>query len=102
MVSHRLGLITTIAVVCHELPHEIGDLAVLIDSGLSMCRALVLNLLSALTAYIGLFIALGLGKNETAETILLAITAGMFLYVAWVDMVGFQLIVTFLEIDQTY
>ncbi|EFP03928.1 CRE-TAG-141 protein [Caenorhabditis remanei] len=88
MVSLKLGFITTIAVVCHELPHEIGDLAVLIDSGLSMVTALILNLISALTAYIGLFIAISLGKDEEIETILLAITAGMFLYVAWVDMLS--------------
>lgn len=88
MISLKLGFITTIAVVCHELPHEIGDLAVLIDSGLSMVTALILNLLSALTAYIGLFIAIVLGKDEEIETILLAITAGMFLYVAWVDMLS--------------
>lgn len=87
-VSLKLGFITTIAVVCHELPHEIGDLAVLIDSGLSMMRALILNLISALTAFIGLFLAIWLGKDENAETILLAITAGMFLYVAWVDMLS--------------
>lgn len=88
MVSLKLGLITTLAVICHELPHEIGDLAVLIDSGLSMMKALVLNLLSALTAYIGFFIAIVIGKNEETEKILLAITAGMFLYVAWVDMLS--------------
>uniref|UniRef100_A0A1I7T083 ZIP4_domain domain-containing protein n=1 Tax=Caenorhabditis tropicalis TaxID=1561998 RepID=A0A1I7T083_9PELO len=86
IVSLKLGLITTVAVICHELPHEIGDLAVLIDSGLSMVKALILNLLSALTAYVGLFIAIALGKDEEMEKILLAITAGMFLYVAWVDM----------------
>ncbi|CAB02806.2 Zrt (ZRT), Irt- (IRT-) like Protein Transporter [Caenorhabditis elegans] len=88
MISVKLGFITTIAVICHELPHEIGDLAVLIDSGLSMCTALILNLLSALTAYAGLFIAIVLGRDEEIETILLAITAGMFLYVAWVDMLS--------------
>ncbi|EGT41981.1 CBN-TAG-141 protein [Caenorhabditis brenneri] len=85
MVSLKLGLITTLAVICHELPHEIGDLAVLIDSGLTMMKALVLNLLSALTAYIGFFIAIIIGKNEETEKILLAITAGMFLYVAWLS-----------------
>uniref|UniRef100_A0A8R1HJC6 Uncharacterized protein n=1 Tax=Caenorhabditis japonica TaxID=281687 RepID=A0A8R1HJC6_CAEJA len=88
MTSLKLGFITTIAVVCHELPHEIGDLAVLIDSGLSMTRALILNLLSALTSYVGLFVAIALGENKVMETVLLAVTAGMFLYVAWVDMLS--------------
>ncbi|CAI2351967.1 unnamed protein product [Caenorhabditis sp. 36 PRJEB53466] len=88
VLSLKLGFMTTIAVVCHELPHEIGDLAVLVDSGLSMCTALLLNLLSALTAYIGLFVSFVLGDNPEVVKVLLALTAGMFLYVAWVDMLS--------------
>ncbi|VDM47570.1 unnamed protein product [Toxocara canis] len=85
-VSPRLGLTTSIAVVCHELPHEVGDFAVLLESGLSVCRALVLNLLSALTAFAGLFVGLASINIESALEWLLALIAGMFLYVAWLDM----------------
>ncbi|CAD6194640.1 unnamed protein product [Caenorhabditis auriculariae] len=88
MSSAQLGIITTIAVCCHELPHEIGDLAVLLESGMSMCKALTFNLLSALTAFIGLYISIALGRNEEIELLLLAVTAGMFLYVAWIDMMA--------------
>ncbi|CAI4222126.1 unnamed protein product [Auanema sp. JU1783] len=88
LASTQLGIITTIAVVCHELPHELGDLAVLLDSGLSMWKALALNLLSALTAFIGLYGSIALGYNAEAEKMLLALTAGMFLYVAWIDMLA--------------
>ncbi|VDP35829.1 unnamed protein product [Heligmosomoides polygyrus] len=60
--STKLGIITSIAVICHEVPHELGDLAVLIDSGLSMKMALALNMLSALTAFLGLFTSIVIGE----------------------------------------
>ncbi|EYC14533.1 hypothetical protein Y032_0040g262 [Ancylostoma ceylanicum] len=86
--STQLGIVTSIAVICHELPHELGDLAVLLDSGLSMQKALLLNLLSALTAFIGLYVSILIGESKEVQMWLLAITAGMFLYVAWIDMLA--------------
>ncbi|EFO14636.1 zinc transporter, partial [Loa loa] len=62
------------------------DFAVLIESGLSIRRAMFLNFLSSLTAYGGLFLGLAAISVDSAVEILLAITAGMFLYVAWLDM----------------
>ncbi|KAK6105106.1 ZIP Zinc transporter family protein [Brugia pahangi] len=85
-ISNQVGVATSIAVVCHELPHELGDFAVLIESGLSIPRAMLLNFLSSLTAFAGLFVGLAAISVDSAVEILLAITAGMFLYVAWLDM----------------
>ncbi|KAL3997394.1 ZIP Zinc transporter family protein [Acanthocheilonema viteae] len=85
-ISNQVGIATSIAVVCHEVPHELGDFAVLIESGLSIPRAMFLNFLSSLTAYAGLFVGLAAISVDSAVEILLAITAGMFLYVAWLDM----------------
>ncbi|MCP9259948.1 Zinc transporter ZIP12 [Dirofilaria immitis] len=85
-ISNQVGIATSIAVVCHELPHELGDFAVLIESGLSISRAIFLNFISSLTAYAGLFLGLAAISVDSAVEILLAITAGMFLYVAWLDM----------------
>uniref|UniRef100_A0A915C5J4 Zinc transporter ZIP12 n=3 Tax=Parascaris univalens TaxID=6257 RepID=A0A915C5J4_PARUN len=85
-VSARLGLTTSIAVICHELPQEIGDFAVLLEGGLSVRRALIMNLFSALTAFGGLFVGLAAINIENAVEWLLALTAGMFLYVAWLNM----------------
>ncbi|EFO12416.1 hypothetical protein LOAG_16118, partial [Loa loa] len=79
-ISNQVGIATSIAVVCHELPHELGDFAVLIESGLSIRRAMFLNFLSSLTAYGGLFLGLAAISVDSAVEILLAITAGMFLY----------------------
>lgn len=82
------GISTAIAVLFHELPHEFGDFAVLLSTGLSVRRAAVVNLLAALTAFIGLYVGLLLGANEAANRWALAICAGLFLYVALVDMVS--------------
>lgn len=68
-----------------------GDFAVLLETGLSVARAMILNFLSALTAFGGLFVGLAAINIDSAVEILLAVTAGMFLYVAWLDMVGFKL-----------
>lgn len=86
VISNSAGVATSIAVACHELPHELGDFAVLIESGLSVPRAMLLNFLSSLTAYAGLIVGLAAISVDSAVEFLLAITAGMFLYVAWLDM----------------
>lgn len=66
----------------------LGDFAVLIDSGLSVPKALIMNLISACTAFIGLIVGLEAGQNEELVPWLLAAAAGMFLYVAWISMVS--------------
>jgi len=53
----RLGVITTLAVAAHEIPQEIGDFGILVYGGFSKSKALLFNLLSALTAMVGAVIA---------------------------------------------
>ncbi|XP_044784329.2 zinc transporter ZIP4 isoform X4 [Bubalus bubalis] len=84
--SWKSGLATSLAVFCHEVPHELGDFAALLHAGLSVRRALLLNVASALTAFIGLYVALAAGVGEDGETWILAVAAGLFLYVALCDM----------------
>ncbi|XP_052806762.1 zinc transporter ZIP4-like [Mya arenaria] len=81
-----LGVATTIAVFCHELPHELGDFAILLSSGLSFGRALAFNFLSSLTALAGLFVGLAAAADDSVKLWIVAITAGMFLYIALVNM----------------
>ncbi|CAF1118720.1 unnamed protein product [Rotaria sordida] len=81
-----LGLTTTIAVACHELPHELGDYAILIQSGFTHFRALLRNFLSSLTAMIGFFIGAALSTNESSYQWIFAITVGMFLFISLVDL----------------
>lgn len=80
------GVSLTIAIFCHELPHELGDFAVLLNSGMSFCKAVMANLLSSLTAFIGFIIGVQLSTDETAQQWIFAITAGMFLYISLSDM----------------
>nr|XP_056710112.1 zinc transporter ZIP4 [Euleptes europaea] len=84
--SWKTGLATSLAVLCHELPHELGDFAALLHAGLSVKRALLLNFLSALTAFIGLYIALSVSTGEEFEAWVFTVATGLFLYVALCDM----------------
>ncbi|TSC79596.1 MAG: zinc/iron permease [Candidatus Peregrinibacteria bacterium Gr01-1014_25] len=87
LVSIPLGIAATIAVILHEVPQEIGDFAIMLHSGFSRARALLMNFLTALTALIGAGLVLLLaGKVEGLESILLPITAGNFLYIAGADL----------------
>jgi zinc and cadmium transporter len=87
-VSSELGMATTLAVLCHELPQELGDFAVLLRSGLAVGRALRLNLLSASAAVLGTLAALVVGGSVPAALngVLLPVTAGGLLYIATVDL----------------
>ncbi|KAK5920133.1 hypothetical protein CgunFtcFv8_023972 [Champsocephalus gunnari] len=82
------GLSTSVAVFCHELPHELGDFAVLLKAGMSVRQAILYNGLSALMAYLGVVIGILIGHYaENVSMWVFALTAGLFLYVALVDMV---------------
>ncbi|MGQ9663873.1 MAG: ZIP family metal transporter [bacterium] len=88
LVSIPIGLATTLAVVMHEIPQEIGDFGVLIHGGLSIKRALLLNFLSALTAVLGGIISLIVGPLvHNYAVILLPLTAGGFIYIAGSDLI---------------
>ncbi|XP_067218642.1 zinc transporter ZIP6 isoform X2 [Chanodichthys erythropterus] len=82
------GLSTSVAVFCHELPHELGDFAVLLKAGMSVRQAILYNLLSALMGYLGMITGILIGHYaENVAMWIFALTAGLFLYVALVDMV---------------
>lgn len=88
MVSVEVGIATTIAIILHEIPQEIGDFGVLIHSGYSAGRAIFLNFLSALTALLGTVIALVVGSTtETFALWLVPLAAGGFIYVAMADLI---------------
>uniref|UniRef100_A0A8C1JTY7 Zinc transporter ZIP6 n=1 Tax=Cyprinus carpio TaxID=7962 RepID=A0A8C1JTY7_CYPCA len=81
------GLSTSVAVFCHELPHELGDFAVLLKAGMSVRQAILYNLLSALMGYFGMITGILIGHYaENVATWIFALTAGLFMYVALVDM----------------
>ncbi|HEY4493601.1 MAG TPA: ZIP family metal transporter [Candidatus Paceibacterota bacterium] len=88
LVSTEVGIATTIAVILHEIPQEIGDFGLLLHVGFSRARALFLNFLSALASFAGLLIVVALkGNSEGLIELILPITAGGFLYIAASDLV---------------
>ncbi|XP_059206379.1 zinc transporter ZIP4 [Centropristis striata] len=85
-MSWKSGLATSIAVLCHELPHELGDFAILLHSGVSVRKALLLNVGSAMTSFVGMYIALSVATDLATKQWIAAVTAGLFLYVGLADM----------------
>jgi zinc and cadmium transporter len=87
LINIPLGITTTLAVVLHEIPQEIGDFGVLLYSGFSKSKALIFNFLSALVAVLGTVIALVIGvRAESFSILLLPIAAGGFIYIASADI----------------
>jgi zinc and cadmium transporter len=89
LVSPALGVATTVAVLFHEIPQELGDFGILIHSGLSVRRAVLLNLASASAAILGTISALLLGAVSGAAVtmVLIPVTAGGFVYIAAADLI---------------
>ena len=87
LVNIPLGVTTTLAVILHEIPQEIGDFGVLVYSGFKRIKALFMNFLTALVAILGTIIALIIGSRaEVFSVILLPIAAGGFIYIASADI----------------
>ena len=87
LVDPALGLATALAVALHEIPQELGDFGILIHAGLEPRRALALNLLTALAALAGAAVALLVASAfEGFEHLIVAVTAGGFIYIASTDL----------------
>ncbi|XP_006872781.1 PREDICTED: zinc transporter ZIP8 [Chrysochloris asiatica] len=79
------GLSTSIAILCEEFPHELGDFVILLNAGMSPRQALLFNFLSACSCYVGLAFGILVGNNF-APNIIFALAGGMFLYISLADM----------------
>jgi len=88
LISIPVGIATTLAVIFHEIPQEIGDFGVLIHAGIKRKKALIYNFLTATTAILGALIALLLSsKINGITTLLSAFAAGSFIYIAGSDLI---------------
>ncbi len=88
IVSPEVGISTTIAIIAHEIPQEIGDFSLLIYSGFSRNKALLFNLVSAALSILGALVFFYFSSViENVEAFALAFTAGMFIYIAGADLV---------------
>lgn len=81
------GFSTAIAVFCHELPHELGDFAVLLKAGMSARKAVYYNVLSSVLSLFGMILGIWIGDTPEASAWIFSAAAGMFIYIALVDMV---------------
>jgi len=88
LVNIQVGVATTVAVILHEIPQEIGDFGVLLHGGFSKNKALVYNFLTATIAIIGTIIGLSLNFYvENISQFLVPFAAGNFIYIAGSDLI---------------
>jgi zinc and cadmium transporter len=88
LASIPLGIATTLAVVFHEIPQEIGDFGVLIYGGFNKSRAIFFNFSTALTAILGAIVALSVGLLiQDFIPFLIPFAAGNFIYIAGSDLI---------------
>ena len=87
LISVPLGIFTTLSVALHEIPHELGDYATLIYAGFSRKKALLYNFYSELVAFAGVGFVLLLNVNLESLASFSAFSAGVFIYVAAVDLI---------------
>lgn len=85
--QHGLALATLLSVLFHEIPHEVGDMAVLMKNGYTKWQAIRAQFVTAVAAFVGTSLGLFFQKNEAVEEILLALTCGGFLFVAAVNLI---------------
>jgi zinc and cadmium transporter len=88
LTSIPLGISTALAVATHEVPQEIGDMAILLHAGYSRRKALVLNMLSGASAVLGALVAVfALEWVPQITQYVLSVAAAGFLYVAMADLI---------------
>ena len=88
LTSMDLGIAATVAVIAHEIPQEVGDFAVLVDSGYSTRRAIMLNVASAGASLVGGVVAyLFLSRMAALLPYVLAVSAASFIYIAAADLI---------------
>lgn len=87
IVSLPLGVATTIAVIAHEIPQEIGDFGVLIHAGFTRTKALLFNFFSAMLAVVGALAVLTLSQKVTDLAVyMIPLAAGGLIYIAGSDL----------------
>ncbi len=88
MTDVQLGIITTVAIIAHEIPQEVGDFAILLHSGFSRVRALAFNLLSSVaTLFGGLLAYFALQSLQSLVPPLLGLAAASMIYIAVADLI---------------
>ncbi|XP_061672444.1 metal cation symporter ZIP14 [Syngnathoides biaculeatus] len=79
------GISTSVAILCEEFPHELGDFVILLNAGMSIQQALFFNFVSACCCYLGMAFGI-LAGNSFSPNWIFALAGGMFLYISLADM----------------
>jgi zinc and cadmium transporter len=88
LVDFRLGVVTALAIISHELPQEIGDFLILLHSGYSRTQALLINLLTGVATIVGALLGYFALKTLQGWTpVLLGVAGASMLYVALSDLI---------------
>ena len=88
MTDIQLGIVTTIAIIAHEIPQEVGDFVILLHSGFSRARALAFNLLSSVATLVGGLLAyFALQSLQNLVPPLLGLAAASMIYIAVADLI---------------
>lgn len=86
--STQLGIITTLAIACHEIPRELGDFCILVYGGFSRSKALLYNFFSALVAVLGAVSAYFFSTQiQGATYYILGFAGGSFIYISCADLI---------------
>lgn len=88
LISIPLGIVTALAVAAHEIPQEIGDFGLMLSKGMSRSKVLWINILSSLAAMAGAVLTYAYHEAiEIYVPIILALTAGFFIYIAVANLI---------------
>jgi len=88
MVDTHLGIVTSLAIIVHEIPQEVGDFAVLLNSGYSKLRTFQLNLISSFATLVGGVLGyVALRDMQSLVPYLLALAAASLIYIAVADLI---------------
>lgn len=85
LVNPGLGLVAAVSTLLHEIPHEIGDFGILLKAGWKKRKILAINLMSSLFTVVGALMVYFMNPNKEMIGVLLAVAAGMFLYLGASD-----------------
>ena len=86
--SLSLGISTGLAVLFHEIPHELGDYGLLITNGFKSWQIIILNGIGSLAGLCSLLIIIGVDSDPSVREWIFAITAGLFIYISLAGMVS--------------
>ena len=88
LVSPSTGIVVTLAVAAHEIPHEIGDFGLLLKKGMDRKKIILVNIVSALATSVSAVLFFQLGQSiEVPLDSILALVAGFFIYIALSDII---------------